>query len=520
MTELVLPEEMTVPEAEAKLASALSVMLSAPESAEQTFYDTFDGRLHAAGVTLRHQDGRLALLDVGAATDGAENAAVEIAARPERLMASDLEPGPFRAALAKLAEVRALLPVAVLRTERSAARVLDANAKTVVQIEFEQPSVIASAHRELALRPRVRTVGLRGYDDELAAVEKVLVKRLGVRDPERPLVDEAVAAAGRPPAGVSARIEVPLLNQMRSDTAAVAVLARLLEVVEVNLPGTIADIDAEYLHDLRVAVRRSRSVQRELQGVFPSSELPAWRAEFRWLQQVTGPARDMDVYVLDFEEFRGRVPEAFQADLDPLLTVLRGRRLGARRMMVRELRSDRAAAALAGWRAYLVSLEQLALTDRPDATRPIASLAAERIRKLYRRMLRMGGAIDASSPAEAYHELRKKGKELRYMLELFGAPLFDPDVVTPMVKSLKSLQDTLGRHQDREVQIHTLRSLTGEVSALPGGERALMAMGLLVERLGRDERAARDEFAGKFEVFSAKPRRRAVAQTFGPGAGS
>ncbi len=33
----------------------------------------------------------------------------------------------------------------------------------------------------------------------------------------------------------------------------------------------------------------------------------------------------------------------------------------------------------------------------------------------------MGGAIDESSPAEAYHELRKKGKELRYLLELFGA---------------------------------------------------------------------------------------------------
>ena len=71
----------------------------------------------------------------------------------------------------------------------------------------------------------------------------------------------------------------------------------------------------------------------------------------------------------------------------------------------------------------------------------------------------MGGAIDASSPAEAYHELRKKGKELRYLLELFGVPLFPDEVVKPMIKSLKALQDVLGRHQDREVQTAMLRSL-------------------------------------------------------------
>ena len=52
-----------------------------------------------------------------------------------------------------------------------------------------------------------------------------------------------------------------------------------------------------------------------------------------------------------------------------------------------------------------------------------------------------------------------------------------------MIDSLKALQDVLGRHQDREVQIAMLRSLADEVATLPRGPRAVMAMGVLVERL-------------------------------------
>ena len=84
----------------------------------------------------------------------------------------------------------------------------------------------------------------------------------------------------------------------------------------------------------------------------------------------------------------------------------------------------------------------------------------------------MGRRIDSDSPAEDYHELRKKGKELRYLLELFGAQLFDPEVVDGLVGTLKALQDVLGRHQDREVQVALLRSLADEVATLPRGPPA------------------------------------------------
>ena len=256
-------------------------------------------------------------------------------------------------------------------------------------------------------------------------------------------------------------------------------------MIEANLPGTLADVDAEFLHDLRVSVRRSRAVQRELKRVFPPTELRRFRDEFRWLQRVDRGSRDLDVYVLEFDSMRSLVAGATARRPRPAAEVLAGRRLLARGEMVQALRSARTGRSCVGGPRSWPSSSCGTREGREDAARPIGELAGERIAKVYKRMVRWGGRSSSSRPAEDYHELRKKGKELRYLLELFGAPLFPGEVVKPMIKSLKALQDMLGRHQDREVQVAMLRSLRDEVAALPGGPAALMAMGVLVERLER-----------------------------------
>ena len=287
------------------------------------------------------------------------------------------------------------------------------------------------------------------------------------------------------------------------------VLKRLLESVEMNLAGAIDAPDGECLHDFRVAVRRSRSVQRELKRSFPAPALKHFRGEFRWLQTVTGPARDLDVHVLGFDDMRALVSQSRREQLDPLLDLLTARRLQARDEMAAELRSQRAAAVFAGWRSLLMGLEQLPDDDRPQAGRPIGEVAGKRIRKVYKRMLRMGRPIRRSSPPEAYHELRKQGKELRYLLELFGDQLYPTEVVKPMVKALKALQNVLGGHQDRQVQVALLLGLQEEVDG-----HAREALGPLIESLWHDQLTARGQFSKRFEVFASDRQRALVKQTF------
>jgi len=312
-----------------------------------------------------------------------------------------------------------------------------------------------------------------------------------------------------------AKVDVAIGYEQRADAAAAAVLRSLIDVVAFNIDGAIVGHDAEYLHQLRIAVRRSRTVQRQFRGVFPALELPGLRADFRWLQRATGTARDLDVHVEEFAQLAELVPESQRAALEPLRVTLVARRLDAREQLARALRSQRLQELLADWERLLESLVELPVDDRPAAERSIGSLTGERVSAVYGRMLRMGEAIGPHSPAESYHELRKRGKDLRYLLELFGVPLFDHDVVAPLVRTLKGLQDLLGRHQDREVQVALVRSLADEVAALPGGPSACLAMGVLIERLAADEHAARREFPDRFRTLAGDEWRVQVAETFG-----
>lgn len=322
-----------------------------------------------------------------------------------------------------------------------------------------------------------------------------------------------MSAATASPAA-RAKVDVPLDPGQRSDAAVVAVLRRLLAVIRDNVDGAIDGADDEYLHQLRIAVRRSRMVQRQFRGVFSPLELPGFRSEFRWLQQATGPARDLDVYISDLGSLAELLPERLRPDLAPLRPVLLHGRLTARADMTRALRSARTEQLLEDWDWLLETLVELPLDDRGAATRPIGETAGARIRRMYRRIVHMGRRIDAASPAGDYHDLRKSAKELRYLLELFGLKLFDEERVAAMVKSLKALQDVLGRHQDREVQIGMLRALADEVATLAGGAAACLTMGVLVDRLAADEAAARGEFEQRFAAFASDEQRALVKQIF------
>jgi CHAD domain-containing protein len=466
---------------QAALHGWFTITVGAVAEVERTYYDTFDGLLYDAGLTLSIQGGVRTLTN----RDGSQ---------PERGVSAQ-----------GVAGVRTLLPVAKVRLLMQILNVLDERDKTVCRIVLERPA---------GLRERARLVAMRGYERERDRVNEFLVASGSFAPADVPLVDDAVHAAGGNPAGTRSKVEVSMNSTDLAERAVASVLSRLIEVMDANLPGTLADTDTEFLHDYRVAIRRTRAVMREMRGVFPAKEIARARDEFKWLQETTGPTRDLDVYLLEFERFRQAAPVPMRPDLDPLLAVLRDRHAAARQRMEKDLNSARARTLRADWGRLVSSLPGLAEEGRPDAARAIGDIAGERIWRVHRRMVKMGRAITADSEPEDYHELRKKGKELRYLLELFAAPLYDPGTVKPLIRALKGLQDVLGVHQDRDVQALMLKRLGEDVAVQPGGTPALMAMGALLERLEAEAQTAREQFADSFSEFASDAQRKLVDGTF------
>jgi CHAD domain-containing protein len=500
--ELTLPEGLDQAGAEALLERRLKVEAGTSRSADRVLMDSFDGRLRAAGLRAERTGASLRLIEPGAPARVTETPG---ASGPLRL--ADLPEGPVRERLAGVLEVRALLPLARVKSRVHPVAVLNDDAKTVVRLEIEYARVGGTA-----LAPRLRLAPVLGYDAAFERAEKAL--RAELTEAKAPLFDDAVRAAGGRPEGVSSKVGLKLARGLRADAATGAVLARLADIAEANVQGTLDDVDAEFLHDLRVAVRRARSVLRETEGVHPPAPWQRLRDELRWVQAMTGPVRDLDVQLEEWEALTSGLPAARRADLVPLHDLLAARRASELKAMRRGLQGKRFAAALEAWRA----LAAMPPAAREDADRPLARLAvdavaADRIRAVYRRMVKDGAKIGDDTPDEALHELRKRGKELRYLLELFGG-LFPAEVVKPMVGALKGLQDVLGRFQDRAVQADQLRGIGPELAVREGGPAALMALGLAVEALLDDQRAARADFQSRFAVFASAEERAQVKATF------
>lgn len=203
-----------------------------------------------------------------------------------------------------------------------------------------------------------------------------------------------------------------LAADLRADVAAVLIAGDELLAVEASLAGALAGADSERLHDLRVAVRRTRALQRELAGVFAPEPLRAFRTGFGELQAITGPTRDLDVGLLELDELAARLPAGDAAGAALLRGLLEQRLVVERAAMVAALGSPRTRALPGNWSAYLGGLIDADETGRPDAGRPVSAVAGHRIRRVYGRMVRRGRRIDDDSPAQALHDLRKQGKQL------------------------------------------------------------------------------------------------------------
>jgi len=219
------------------------------------------------------------------------------------------------------------------------------------------------------------------------------------------------------------------------------------------------------------------------------------------------------VQLLEFEETARSLRAAKPDDLEPFRAYLEQRRIKEFRALSRGLRSARFTSLTRDWRVALTKVR-----DRNDNARTAATvrsgqsarragetagtLAAERTRRAFTKVVKRGAAITPASPHESLHDLRKRCKELRYALEFF-APLHDPAAYSKVVGDLKRLQDCLGLFQDSEVQIYEIRALAAAMLAANEAPAVtLLAMGEVTAGLAARQAVARADFERRFAAFA------------------
>ena len=507
-----LPENWGLDELQEALAP--STRFGEAESARLSliYLDSFDWRLWLSGGELiferQQEGGRLCWLDhqSGAILD---HLALDKA--PE--FPAELPPGSLQEGIAKPLEMRALLPMVLVEQQSQTLRVLNEDDKTVLRLVLLS-SQFSSPDRKLSgsLDNRLHLSPVKGYDDACLQLQTEF-KTLGLEPVNQSLFEEALAGIGRRPGDYSSKLNYRLDPDRRSDKTAKHILLSLLDTLELNVVGTKANLDSEFLHDLRVATRRSRSAMSQIKGVFEPKPLDGFKQGLAWLGQITGPTRDLDVYLLQFDDYRQSLPAKVRPDLEPFHGFLLAHHAQAQKRLARKLNSPAFRKLIKEYRGWLETPVPEA-SSLPNAMRPIAELADSRIRKAFKRVRKDGAAIHADSPPEALHELRKDCKKLRYLIEFFQS-LYPKPEIRELIRQLKILLDNLGEFQDLQVQAEALESFGEQMQEEGAPARALMAMGILVGQLLTRQEQARAEFFNLFNQFSSEANLQAFKQLFG-----
>jgi CHAD domain-containing protein len=472
------------------------------------FFDSFDWRLHSADLRLlRVQAAEGTVLRLKPAKGGEPKASLifdDAPAWPESLPS-----GPLRDALQPLLQMRVLLPLVNIKGKATELRLLNDDQKTVVRLQLLHMHCLGPGVAEpRSLWPRVRLVPVRGYAKDLSRLTAYLGNELEWPRASACLFDEAITAIGREAGDYSSKLNVPLQSDMIAIDSMRKILLSLLDTLERNIPGTRADLDSEFLHDLRVATRRTRSALSQVKRVLPQGVVDEFKQRFAWLGQITGPTRDLDVFLLEMPRYRATLPAAMAGDLDAFEGRLRAAQQSEQAKLRRKLGSPEMQALLDDWHRIL---EAEVPPGEPGsfADLPIEPVASARIWGMYKKVLKAGRSITWDGPPEAMHELRKDCKKLRYLIEFFRA-LYPDEELKGLIRTLKTLLDNLGEFQDLEVQADKLKAFASEFAA-DGlqGLPTVMAIGALVADLLRNQQAAHTRFADCFAQFDS-PENRAI----------
>jgi CHAD domain-containing protein len=245
-----------------------------------------------------------------------------------------------------------------------------------------------------------------------------------------------------PPAAPRKWQAPPARPRASAQQAAAAILRAALHQARGNARGTLQSSDPEYLHQLRVGLRRYRSALRLFRGLLRGTQRRQLARRARDAMRPLGEARDWDVCIewLDESKAPGDLIRRARLRRDAVRKSLRAVDLSS-------LDPD-----VSAWKKKAMPLERFRIGALTKARRKVA----KRLRR-----------IDWSD-AEQRHRLRIAIKRLRYATDFLGGE----------TGALERLQDGLGGLNDVAVARRHLAELDPPAAflrKLAARERRLLA---------------------------------------------
>jgi len=436
-------------------------LVLAPQSTLQifdTYFDTDDWRIFRAGFALRvrSEDGKsqvtLKSLDAG---KGAKSDRRELSESIDTRVSdwNGQSNGPVGTRVQAVSGARTLQPLFEVRTSRQRYAVHAANGEQPLgEIALDETVISPPNGRPQTSLQRVEVEAKSDAHESLQTLVDTLRSRCSLEAAADSKYAQGLKSVGLVPAPLPDFQPTAVEASMRVEEVALANLRRFFSAWHQHEPGARFGDDPEALHDLRVAGRRMDSIARQFEAFLPTA-IVRIRPTLKKALRALGQARDLDVALLELNEFNRTLSADDRAKLLPLQVHLGAQRVRARHRMLVTLDSsavqkdfEKLAAALAHPAVPLQEQPQSAL-----------STLSELIRTRYKKVRKAANRLTPKASMDEYHAVRGRVKRFRYALEttavLFGKPAAE------MVKALRRWQERLGVQQDADVACRRLRAL-------------------------------------------------------------
>ncbi|CDX21826.1 putative adenylate cyclase [Mesorhizobium sp. ORS 3324] len=254
--------------------------------------------------------------------------------------------------------------------------------------------------------------------------------------------------------------------------AARTVLRECLDQIATNVVVVRKLDDSEGPHQLRIGLRRLRSVFSVYAPVLESPEMTRLNDEARWIGQEVGKLRDLDVVTNDIvQREAGAHPD--EPGLAALSSALSQQATQVRQRLRELLAGARVQAFLIDLTRFVETRGWLVPQDFGQTERlaePVTKLAGQALGKRWKRVRKRARGIETLDTAQR-HRLRKELKKLRYSVEFFSS-LYQSKQVDPLLKRLKKLQTVFGDLNDAATAKALLPGTDASASD-PAAQRAI-----------------------------------------------
>lgn len=459
------------------------------------FYDTFAWQAFEKSIVIVKKKKVIYLTDL---KSGQEITSMQFPGNHSLFFSSNFSDCVLKEKLGDCSTIRAFIKLCSIDAFIRSYRVLDENEKTIATLTLESLS-LANRDKPKPFTHLLSLTPLKGYEEEIGALQQ----SLSLYDENIHVLDFSslflliMHAAGRNVQDYSSKINLTLDPDAPIHESIRRLLHFTFSVMRLNEKGIKKNIDSEFLHDYRVAIRRTRSILKQLDGVFDAKETAYLLNLFRDLGKRTNELRDRDVCLLRQEIYYHYLPPF----LRPPLKIFFSNIIASRRILHQKfcgyLGSSAYLSFLAEWNAFVNRPSLLNNEQSPNAFSSTRSVAVSTIKKAWKKVIRRGRQISPEATDIELHILRIDCKKLRYLLEFF-ASIFPHKTIIPVIGQLKELQENLGDFVDFAVQ---LRFLHEQFESMPADKFLAASTGGLMTILFQKKEKSRIRFHKTFSSF-------------------